>query len=476
MSFIRYKTFNNKRYAYEVTSYWDTELKQSRSKSKYLGVVDSITNEIKQFIKKPQSKEKLLLDFGDGYFLNEFIKKSVFYPALEKNLLSRIPELIPLIAYKIITQSAMKNCQSWLDYNVIKIFYNNINLTSQRISDILKVLGQDDVQREFFNDYSKTFNRINKSVIIDATSLPTSIQHPFNAVGKSDSGLQAQFKLLCVLDQQTKLPLFYRFLPGNITDITTLKTTVLELKAMGIDNNLAILDSGYFSEENIKDMYDNKINFITRIPNNRKIFKTNALQHFSNLEQIENIYTYGERSVFIKKLKIDLYAKHGYLYLILDPVKKMKDMQDLMLNYDNLSRKTKTSKANYTQLLSIVGIIGIVSSKSIPEKEILSSYYLRQSVEQVFGFLKDDLNLLPIRHHNDDTIRGYLFLQFLALIFFIKIRENIKNTYTVEKILMILRGLKCKVFDDQIIPAELTKEQKYISKIYNIIVPKNLGI
>ncbi len=41
---------------------------------------------------------------------------------------------------------------------------------------------------------------------------------------------------------------------------------------------------------------------------------------------------------------------------------------------------------------------------------------------------------------------------------------------------MILRGLKCKVFTDQTIPAELTKEQKKILKIYNILVPKNLGI
>lgn len=476
MSFIRYKTLKGNRYAYKVTSYWDSELKQSRNKSEYLGVVDSNTNEIKEFIKKPKVIENLILDFGDGYFLNEFIKKSIFYSSLEKNLLSLIPELIPLIAYKIITQSAMKNCQDWLNYNILKLLYKNINLTSQRISDILKTLGQEDLQRRFFSDYSKTFNNINKSVIIDATSLPTNIQHPFSAIGKSDCGLAQQFKLLCVLDQETKLPLFYRFLPGNLTDVTTLKTTVLELNAMGIHNNLVLLDSGYFSEENIKELYNNNINFISRIPNNRNVFKTSALEHASNLEDIENICTYGERSVFIKKIKIDLYGKKAYLYLILDPLKKMKEVQDLMLNYDNLNRKTKIVKTNYTKSLSVVGIIGLISSKSIPKQEILSSYYLRQSVEQVFGFLNDDLNLLPIRHHNDDTIRGYLFLQFLALIFFIKIRENIKNKYTVEKILIILRGLKCKVFDNQIIPAELTKEQKQISQTYDILVPKNLGI
>ena len=60
MSFIRYKTLKGNRYAYKVTSYWDSELKQSRNKSEYLGVVDSNTNEIKEFIKKPKVIENLI--------------------------------------------------------------------------------------------------------------------------------------------------------------------------------------------------------------------------------------------------------------------------------------------------------------------------------------------------------------------------------------------------------------------------------
>jgi len=39
MSFIRYKKFGNKEYAYEITAYWDKEQKKSRQSPKYLGVV-----------------------------------------------------------------------------------------------------------------------------------------------------------------------------------------------------------------------------------------------------------------------------------------------------------------------------------------------------------------------------------------------------------------------------------------------------
>ena len=116
MAFIRHKTINGKRYAYEITSYWDKELKKPRTKSKYIGIVDDCTNEIAKFIKKPKLLEKLVLDFGDGYFINEIIKNSILFAPL-KHILTLVPELIPLIVYKIVTQSAMKNCQAWCDTN-----------------------------------------------------------------------------------------------------------------------------------------------------------------------------------------------------------------------------------------------------------------------------------------------------------------------------------------------------------------------
>ena len=62
MSFIRYKVINNKTYAYEVSSYWDSTLKCSKSRSKYLGPVDKTTNKVIKFVKKECGKEKLILE------------------------------------------------------------------------------------------------------------------------------------------------------------------------------------------------------------------------------------------------------------------------------------------------------------------------------------------------------------------------------------------------------------------------------
>lgn len=479
MAFIRHKTLNGKQYAYEITSCWDPEAKKTYQKSKYLGIVDSNTNEIARFVKKPKDQERLILDCGNGYFLYQFIKNCNWFPALEV-LIKEVPELIALIAYKVHTQSAMRNCQDWINNNILKVLCNDPDVSSQRTSDMLAILGNEDLQRNFFLKYNSIIGNNKKNIIIDATCIPTEINHQFNAWGKSESSsLQTQFKLLCVVDQVSKLPLFYRFLPGNLTDVTTLQTTILELREMGITNNSVLLDSGYCSEKNILDLYSKRIHFITRIPSGRTIFKENVQLHAQSLEQIENACIFGERTVFIKKITIKLYGHKAYLYLILDPTKKAKDLQELMQDYADLPKKTKVHKESYTSKLTSCGIIGLISSKSITNTEILDCYYLRQSVEQIFGFLKDDLGLIPLRKHSNDTIRGYLLLQFIALVIFIQIRQLLPKKYTVEKALLVLSALKCKVFEENIIPSEITEEQKMILSKYEqfkAMVPKILEI
>ena len=64
----------------------------------------------------------------------------------------------------------------------------------------------------------------------------------------------------------------------------------------------------------------------------------------------------------------------------------------------------------------------------------------------------------------------------LLLIFYIKIREKYLKDYTVEQLSMILRKVKCKVYESRIIPQERDKKQREIFEQANILVPKFWGI
>lgn len=474
MSFIRHKKINNNVYAYEVTSVWDKKLQQSRSLSKYLGPVDPHTKEIISFSKKESGTEKFILDFGDTYFFYKFILESDIYRSLKKIFFDKNPEIIPLMIYRLCTQSVMYNCNEWITGTVLNFLCKDINLSSQRISEFFSKLGNESNQRKFFIEYVKLVGGSKKSVIIDATSLPNHIQSDYNAWGKSDGKIEKQFRFLCVVDQTTKTPLFYRFLPGNITDIITLQKTIAELHEIGVENSFVLIDAGYYSESNIHELFEQKIDFLTRLPAGRILHKNILMEHANDVEKLENAYTMGKRGYFAKSLEIDLYGHKAYAYLILDPERKAKETKELLQEYCG-NKSDRDQSADKISFLSC-GMMLLVSSKKIPVDEILSSYYLRQSIEQIFGFAKSDLNLLPLRVHNDKTIQGYLFFQFLLLIFYIKIREKYLKTYTVEQISMILKKVKCKVYESRIMPLERDKKQREIFEQAGILVPRFLGI
>jgi transposase len=122
------------------------------------------------------------------------------------------------------------------------------------------------------------------------------------------------------------------------------------------------------------------------------------------------------------------------------------------------------------------GIMILVSSFEIEKSNVVPFYYMRQLVEILFGFSKDDLDILPLRVHKEETLRGYLLLMFMTLIVFVLFRKAIEGSYTVEEVLLTMRNLKCKVYESKAIIQELTKQQKDIVKKLDVIVPKKMGV
>lgn len=464
MSFIRYNTVKGRTYAYEITAYWDKELKKSRQRSEYLGIVDNIGD-------APRKKEiiqKLQLDFGDGYLLHKFIAKLDFHEVIQHTLGKKFPNLLPLIYYRLCMQSAMYNAENWLEGNIARVLFNDIKLSSQDISSMLKKLGSESIQRAFFSKYLATTKKSSRAILIDATSLPTASDIAFNNWGHNDNGMSKQLRMLCVVDQENGQPLFYRALPGNILDMSTLQNTLAELKQMELSCSFVLLDAGYFSEDNTNEMYEQNINFLTRMQKSRSIYKDLVNKELFDIETVQYATASGKRGIFAKRVEIKLYGHKAYAYIVLDPIRKGKEMQELLIEYG------QDSKSSIVQSdLSNCGIVIFISSLELDSKEVVSHYYTRMQVEQVFSFCKSNLQLLPLRKHSEETMSGYLFLQFLILIIFIQLRNAILDKYTVEQALLITRNIKCKIFGKDVLIAEFTKKQKEIYKLCDVKIPKS---
>ena len=471
MAFIRYTKRVNKWYAYEVNALWDQSSKKPKQKTKYLGVADSKGGEIT----KPGritsvSLEKSIIDFGDCYAIKQVAEDHGFI-ALLKNSFKNFDTIVTLICYQMTKGGAMYNCQEWVNGNIASKLFPQAKLQSQNISRLINYLGRDDVQSKFFKAYIERFFKGTHSVLIDSTSLPSSINNSLNNWGHTAGGIDQKVGCLMLADKISKLPIYFRAIPGEIADVSTLKITIDQIYRLGLKPESAILDAGYFSEDNIIYLCSEKINFVTRMPRSRKQFKK-LIDEAGKLESRINAVQYGKRIVFIKSKEINLYNHKLFAHIILDPFKKAKDTNQLLFTAfeDEEAEKDTNCKIKYS------GYFILISRSQLSKEEVLPTYYTRQSIEQIFGFAKSNNSILPLRVHSEQSIRGYLFLVFLSLVLFVIIRQKLQPIFTVDQALLTLRNLKAKIYDTEAIILEPSKKVKDIAKLLKIIMPISLGI
>ena len=471
MTFIRYKKFGRLEYAYEITAYWDSKTKKPKQKSRYLGIVKD--KEKGLYEKKWQTRmESQILDFGDSYVLDSFVKSNGFSDLLKLIFGDLRDVILALIYYRLCYGGAMMYAERWLYGNYAKKIFPKLDISSQRISEYLEGLGADITQRRFFDEYMKQFSNSKRGVIIDGTSLPNQIHNPLTAWGRSGEEIDKQVRFLLAIDRDTNLPLFFRLLPGNIIDVSSLRNTLYELKIYGVKDAYVFLDAGFFSDENLGDMYQNQVDFVIRLPSGRILYKELITKEANNLESKRNFVRYGKRGLFVKEVEINLLDRKAFAYIIQDPLRRGREIERYIL--DSVDDNIIADEDKYDIVNK--GIMIVVSSFKVPKDEIVPYYYTRQMAEVFFGFSKDDLGILPLRVHSEERISGFLFLQFLSLIVFAQIKTHLGKNYTIEEVLLSMRNLKCKVYGNEIVVSEVTKTQREMVEKLGIIMPKTLGI
>jgi transposase len=192
--------------------------------------------------------------------------------------------------------------------------------------------------------------------------MPNDINFPLTAINNHNGVISNETRLILVLDSKSHIPIYFRYAAGNIVDVTTLKATVAELREYGIDITQAIIDAGYFSEKNIKELYKCSISFITRMKCNLKLYKTLVAEHKSDLENAKHLVKYRERFVYIKRVQVNLHGNIGYAYIGSDIDRKHDEIKRYINNaFDN----NDISFDEMDIAIQSKGIFILVSSKKL---------------------------------------------------------------------------------------------------------------
>jgi len=470
---IHIKNIKGHDYAYDVKTVWDKEQKKYRKQTKYLGTVTDREKKTYERRLTPKiQEEKLILDYGDTYLLSEIAKISGLKNIFDSVLPKERETLWSLLFFKILTDLAFVYAETWYMGNYASILYNGANLVSQRVSEFLKKLGNERVMRAFFEKYLGAVTNKECGIIIDSTGLPNEISIPVSRFGHHGGETEREIRLVMVVDQKTQTPLYFRYVAGNIVDVSTLRNTVAELGKMGVKSTFVLLDAGYYSEDNIKNLYSSKIDFLTRLPSGRVLFKQLVTDTAETLEKSENLVIYNGRSLFIKRIEADLFENKGFAYVVCDLKRKLNESNKFLI----AAKEDKLPDDEINAEMQFKGKFVLVSNKELETAEVIPLYYTRQSAERLFGISKSNLDILPLRTHSETAMRGVLLLNFMALVLFTQLQKSLVAFCTAEEALLEARNLKCKIFNDAVIVSEPNKRFKDILTKSEITVPNKPGI
>lgn len=420
--------------------------------------------------------EKLILDFGDSFLLNEIIKKAGLKSLIEKAFPSISDTVLALLFYRILSSDSA-NCyaQTWWEGAYARILFSKASMKSQRISEILQALGDESCQRRFFAEYLRHISsKCSKGILVDSTGLPNDIRFPLTAINNHNGVISNEARLVLVVDRQSGLPLYFRYAAGNIVDVSTLKTTLSEIRTYGVDVNYAIVDAGYYSEDNIQELQAARISFIMRLVPNRKLYKELVAKHTPDLEDAKNLVEYRERLVYIKRVSIDLFGKEGYAYIAEDIDRK----HDEIKNYIRAALDNNDISADEMNVaMQTKGLFILISAEKIELGDILPLYYTRQTIEQVFDIGKNNAELLPLRVHGIAAFRGHLLISFIASAIYINANQMLRTSDVYATgAFHIMRNLKCKVFDKKLIVQEANKKMNDIAKHLKFTYPLEIPL
>ena len=243
-------------------------------------------------------------------------------------------------------------------------------------------------------------------------------------------------------------------------DVSTLRVTLNLMKAYGIDIHHSILDAGYSSEANLSKLLEDGIPFLIRLPDN-KATKKYLDEHGKDVVCEANSFKYGERRMFMKREIYNVGDKTCYAYMAVDFDRQFDEQKKYLDRLDN-NKNGKKQKP-----LSEYGYFVLLSSDKLEIKEVLPLYYMRQTIEQIFDYAKNDVDLMPVRSNKAETFRGHLLLSFMATVALLTVRLQLKSKKKLASLCPVnalrdMRYIKGEVFVDSLVITEGSKHSNYI--------------
>ena len=334
-------------------------------------------------------------------------------------------------------------------------------------------VGRDEtLQQNFFKSRCEGLGKMS-ALAYDSTTVSTYSNNQIEArygYNKADDGLKT-IKLLTLYSIDARQPIAFTKQPGNIPDVLTVKNSLQQLSALGLDAAEVITDNGYYSEQNLAEMFCAGYNFLTLVKTNIKWVKKEIDDHMEKFTSIGStcpfdpsihgitiklMHTFtkerkyssdkkglskGDRETFDRRIYLHIYfslsrQNQDRMAFEADLV-QLKSVIESGIPIEELPEKSRNKAEKYLVLrkwgnkVTVAfndkacqaayryhGFFALVSNKEKEPFECLRKYRKRETIESFFETEKQHADGARIRVWDTNTLRGRMFVQFVALCYY----------------------------------------------------------
>jgi len=298
----QYDKRNGNTYAYESVSRWDSDKQQSRSRRKCIGKLDPVTGTIVQTRKrKPEPTSKRTYS-GATYLFDEIVRKT----GVGRDLRTCFPDIyrqILSIAYYLILEdrNPLSRFPKW---GITHRHPYGEDIPSQRSSNLFAAITEDGKNR-FFTLRGKQ-KKEHEYWFYDATSISSYSKCLAQArYGKNkDHENLEQINIAVLFGEASTLPFYYRKLPGNITDVKTVKNLIADIGYLDYKKIKLVMDRGFYSEDNVNAMLAARLKFLIGVKislsyvQEALVHMRNEMRNFDHYHPDHDLYVHSKTIVW----------------------------------------------------------------------------------------------------------------------------------------------------------------------------------
>ncbi len=304
-------------------------------------------------------------------------------------------------------------------------------------------------------------------------------------------------KLLVLYSVNGRQPVAFAEQPGNIPDVMSLSNALSQFKALNLSRCTICMDEGFYSHQNIAQLFEQHVRFLVRANINSAMIKDILNQHQEQLHRAENVcrsdadimcckvkstFEYEtvlrrsdkrtgankgdvrkhERTVWLGIFRSKLRAanRDAMLHANLEDLRCRIERKEqlspqgeqdrdrfLIVTKGHGSVKTRINSQAFEESVNRAGVFAVMSNTDGDPEDWLSICRLRENIEDVFSDLRSPVSLTSPEQWTPESFKGRIIAAFITLCYrlgFLAILKEARDKLTRDIDELALKKQSCK--------------------------------